>query len=41
MSFTTFSTRKDGATLHVTFSNGDVNMMSATMDVGLFALGFW
>ena len=38
MSFTTFSTRKDGATLHVTFSNGEVNMMSATMAGELFAL---
>jgi len=38
MSFTTFSTRQDGATLYVTLNNGEVNMMTATMAGELFAL---
>ncbi len=38
MSYTTFSTRKEGPTLHVTLSNGEVNIMSAVMAGELFAL---
>jgi len=38
MSFSTFSTRQDGATLHVTLDNGEVNMMTAAMAAELFAL---
>jgi enoyl-CoA hydratase/carnithine racemase len=38
MSYTTFSTHNDGTTLTVTFNQGDVNIMSATMAAELFAL---
>ncbi len=38
MSYTTFSTHKDGAILTVTLNNGDVNIMSAIMAAELFAL---
>ena len=38
MSYTTFSTHNDGTTLTVTFKNGEVNIMSATMAAELFAL---
>ncbi len=38
MTFTTFSTKQDGATLHVILNNGEVNMMTATMAGELFAL---
>ncbi|WNC70237.1 enoyl-CoA hydratase/isomerase family protein [Thalassotalea nanhaiensis] len=38
MNFSTFSTKKDDATLTVTLNYGDVNMMSATMVAELFSL---
>jgi len=38
MSFTTFTTEKDGDILTVTFNNGDVNILSATMAEELVAL---
>ena len=38
MSFTTFSTKRDGAILRVVLDNGEVNIMSATMAAELFAL---
>jgi enoyl-CoA hydratase/carnithine racemase len=38
MSYTTFSTHNDGTTLTVRFSQGEVNIMSATMAAELFSL---
>jgi len=38
MSFTTFTTKKEGSTLYVTLNNGEVNIMSAVMAAELFAL---